>query len=264
MGWPLTPPRSPSRAVRRGAVAVAIAGVLLALLPLPAPAQTAAAAESAPPLEIGRRVITVLSADGERHALEILERVEIRNPTDAPFAPDPGGGMGPMGVLRFSLPRGAYDLTLDERLSSAAAIPVDRGFGSLLTIPPGTTDVTFAYRVPYTGREFELNTGVVYPTDSVLVLVPESLEATSPHLALRETIPIGRQRYQVLGADGLAAGQRLAVTLAGLPFTPRPWLLDPGVQRTIAAGLAAASIAAVAAYAWWRRRQTVLGIACWR
>ncbi|HLI28818.1 MAG TPA: hypothetical protein VKZ60_17270 [Chloroflexota bacterium] len=246
-----------------GWATVALVSAAGGLWPLTARAQ-APAADNPPPLQIARRVITVLGADTERQALEILERVDLRNPADTPFVPDPAGAGGPMGVLRFALPRGAYDLALDDRLSSAETIPVDRGFGSLLTLPPGTTDVTFAYRVPYTGRTFALDTGVVYPTDSVLVLVPRPLEASGPQLTPRETVPIGRQEYQVLAGAGLAAGQRLVVTVDNLPYTPRPWLLEAPVQRALAAAGAAASVAAVAAYAWWRGRTARLDAACWQ
>jgi hypothetical protein len=244
----------------RWALAALAAGTA-SLWPLAGGAQGAA---EGPSLQIARRVITILGADEQRQALEVLERVDLRNPGDAPFVPDLTGAAGPMGVLRFALPRGAYDLALDDRLGSAETLPVDRGFGSLLAVPPGTTDVTFAYRVPYTGHEFALDTGVVYPTDSVLVLVPRPLEACSPQLTPRETVPIGQREYQVLVGERLAAGQRLVVTLAGLPYTPRPWLLDAPVQRALAAGLAAASVGAVVAYGLWRRRTAALDAACWQ
>ena len=58
------------------------------------------------------------------------------------FTPSMGGAQGPMGLLRFGLPRNAFDLTMDERLSAFDVIQVDRGFASLLPLPPGSTDVT--------------------------------------------------------------------------------------------------------------------------
>lgn len=236
------------------ALCVAALAALSLLCPLAARAQQPPAPAAAPPLEIARRVVTIIGADEASHALEVLERVELRNTSDAPFVPSTSGGMGPMGILRFALPRGAFDLTPDERLASADIIPVDRGFGSLLTLPPGVTDATFAYRVPYAGRQFELSAGVVYPTDSLLLLVPEGLSVESSDLRPRETVAIGRQRYQVLAAENLAAGARPAATLGNLPFTPRPWLLEEPVQRAIAAALAAGSIVAVWWYAWRRAR----------
>ena len=182
--------------------------------------------------------------------LDILERVAVRNPSDQPFVSSTGGALGPMGLLRFSVPRGAYDLTLDDTLRATEFIPVDRGFGSLLTVPPGGIDVTFAYRVPYAAQEYELSLSAVYPTDSLWLLVPERLSVSSAELQPRETIAIGRQRYQVLVADDLPGGGRATVRLSGLPFTPRPWLLDDSVLRALAAALAGLGVVGAGLYAW--------------
>jgi hypothetical protein len=202
-----------------------------------------------PGVSIGRRAITILEADPGSRTLAIFERVELQNENDTPFVPSMDGSQGPMGLLRFSLPRNAFDLTLDDRLSAHDIIQVDRGFASLLPLPPGSTDVNFGYRVPYAGGEYELSVNAAYPTASLWVLVPGDFPTSSTDLRLDRTADIGRQRYQVLIADNLAAGQRLSLSLAGLPFVPRPWWLDETVQRAAALALALAGAAVAWTYA---------------
>ncbi|HEY7065647.1 MAG TPA: hypothetical protein VII06_29500 [Chloroflexota bacterium] len=192
-----------------------------------------------PALAIGRRAITVLEADAASRTVTIFERIELRNDGDAPFEPSMSGSQGPMGLLRFALPRNAFDLTLDDRLSAYDVIQVDRGFASLLPLPPGTTNVQFSYRVPYAGADYELATNAVYPTESLLLLLPDDFTTTSADLRLDRTADIGQQKFKVMTADDLAAGQRVSVTLGALPYTPRPWYLDETLQRAVAVVLAA-------------------------
>jgi hypothetical protein len=212
-----------------------------------------AAAQEMPPsppgLSIGRRAITILEADPSSRTLAVFERLELQNAGDAPFVPSMGGSQGPMGLLRFALPRNAFDLTLDERLSAYDIIQVDRGFASLMPLPPGTTDVNFSYRIPYAGGDYELSTNAAYPTASLWVLVPADFPTTTTELRLDRTVDIGRLRYSVLIADNLSAGQRASVSIAGLPFTPRPWWLDETVQRAAAVALALAGLLAAWGYA---------------
>jgi len=220
----------------------------------PAAAQEAppSAPADAPPLRVGRHAVTILQVDGDSHIVEVLERYELLNPSDAPFVPSPTGSQGPMGLLRFGLPPGAFDLTLDPHLAAADVIQIDRGFASFMTVPPGQTDVTFTYRLPYARDALDLPTVAVYPTATLWALVPADLAVSGGGMEARDVVDIGRQRYQVLVAQDLAAGQRLTLSLSGLPFTPRPWLLDETVQRVAAAALALVGVLAAWAYARWR------------
>jgi hypothetical protein len=214
--------------------------------------QSGEAMGSALPLRIGRRAITILDAEPETRTLSVFERVEVINDSEAPFVPSVGGSLGPMGLLRFALPRNAYGLTPDPRLGAHEIIQVDRGFGSLLPLAPGTTEINFGYRIPYAGGQYELNTSAVYPTASLWVLVPADFAVDSADLRLDTVADVGRLRYQVMVADGLAAGQRVALTIGGLPFIPRPWVLDETVQRATALALALAGV--LGAWVYARRR----------
>ena len=231
-----------------------VAAVLLAT---PALAQeggmgAGALGAGAPPLAVSRHAVTILEVDEAARAVAVLERYQLVNGGDAPFVPSTTGSQGPMGLLRFGLPRGAFDLTLDPQLAAHDIIQVDRGFASLMPISPGQTDVTYSYRLPYARDTLDLVATAVYPTAALWVLAPADLAVGGSNLQPDRVVDIGRQRYQLLAASDLAAGQRVTVSVGGLPYTPRPWLLDETVQRAAAAGLALFGIAAAAVYAWRR------------
>jgi hypothetical protein len=207
---------------------------------------------SVPPLTVSRHAVTILEVDDDARTVAVLERYQLVNGGDGPFVPSTTGSQGPMGLLRFGLPRGAFDLTLDPQLAAHEIIQVDRGFASLMPIPPGQTDVTYSYRLPYARDTLDLVAAAVYPTAALWVLAPADFAVSGPNLQPDRVVDIGRQRYQLLVASDLAAGQRVTVSVAGLPYTPRPWLLDETVQRMAAAGLTLFGIAAAALYAWRR------------
>jgi hypothetical protein len=211
-----------------------------------------APAGSAPPLSVSRHAVTILEVDEDARTVSVLERYQLVNGGEETFVPSTTGSQGPMGLLRFGLPRGAFDLTLDQQLAAHEIIQVDRGFASLMPLPPGQTDVTYSYRLPYARDTLDLVATAVYPTAALWVLAPADLAVSGSNLQTDRVVDIGRQRYQLLAASDLAAGQRVTISVGGLPYTPRPWLLDETVQRAGAAALALLGVAAAALYAWRR------------
>src|SRR6478672_4003697 len=68
-----------------------------------------APAGSAPPLSVSRHAVTILEVDDAARTVAVLERYQLVNGGDEPFVPSTTGSQGPMGLLRFGLPRGAFD-----------------------------------------------------------------------------------------------------------------------------------------------------------
>lgn len=142
-----------------------------------------------------------------------LEIVKIANRSDRAYFPGPE----PMDLLRFGLPTGAQELTVDTRLAGADFIQIDRGFGLVATVPPGEHEVLFTYSFPYSGAEAVVDKSLRYGAELLRVLAPEGLlRISSPHMDGPETVDIGGRRYSLLQATGLPRGASVSLELTGL------------------------------------------------
>ncbi len=218
MGWFQRHPRT--------AVLSLLPGLALALL-WPAAMMGAEGAESttsASVLRVISHTLLVASATQKPPELRMLELIGLENTSDRDFISRPGGSAGPMGLLRFSLPPGAYDLAAGGGLEGQQLIQVDRGFATILTVPPGQHELSFAYRVPYDDTSYAFSKSIIYPTAEFRVLWRDraaTLEADG--LKQSPDVEIGGARFHVAVAQNLAAGSRLQLRLSELPAPTRPW-----------------------------------------
>ena len=158
--------------------------------------------------------ILLAAADGGARTVSALEIIRLANDSDTAYVP----GEGVMELLRFGLPEGASELTLDTRLIGADFIQVDRGFALLASVPPGEYDVMFSYKFPYESDEFTLSKTYRYGADSARALAAEEVMAIeSDELGEPQSERIGERAYRVLEADGFTRGAAVSIRLSGLP-----------------------------------------------
>ena len=158
--------------------------------------------------------ILLAAADRAEQTVAALEIIRLVNDSDTAYVP----GEGVMQLLRFGLPEGASDLTLDTRLIGADFIQVDRGFALLASVPPGEYDVMFSYTFPYESDEFTLSKTYRYGADSLRALAAEeTLAISSDQLGEPRSERIGERMYRVLEADGFTRGAAVAIRLSDLP-----------------------------------------------
>ena len=165
---------------------------------------------------IGVRSASILlaAADSAAQTVAALEILRLVNDSDTAYVP----GEGVMELLRFGLPPGADDLTLDTRLIGADFIQVDRGFALLASVPPGEYDVMFSYTFPYETDEFTLSKTYRYGADSARALAAEDvLTIESDQLGEPKSERIGERMYRVLEADGFTRGAAVEIRLSDLP-----------------------------------------------
>ena len=160
--------------------------------------------------------LLLASADGSDQTVGALEIIRLANRSDRAYVP----GSGVMELLRFGLPPGATDLTLDTFLIGADYVQVDRGFALLASVPPGEHEVMFSYRFPYESEQFALSKTYRYGAEKLRILAPEEVVAISSEmLGSPEPIQIGERQYQVIEAEGLERGASVSLYLDGLPMT---------------------------------------------
>lgn len=170
--------------------------------------------------------ILLAAADPSDQTVAALEIIRLVNNSDTAYVP----GEGVMELLRFGLPPGATELTLDTRLIGADFIQVDRGFALLASVPPGEYDVMFSYRFPYESDEITLSKTYRYGADSLRALAAEEvLSIESDELGEPKSERIGERQYRILEAEGFTRGAAVSIRLSGLP--------TPDAVQRVGAGL---------------------------
>ncbi len=160
--------------------------------------------------------LLLASADGSDQTVGALEIVRLANRSDMAYVP----GSGVMELLRFGLPPGATDLTMDTFLIGADYVQVDRGFALLASVPPGEHEVMFSYRFPYESERFLLSKTYRYGAEKLRILAPEEVVSISSEtLGPPEPVQIGERQYQVIEVEGLERGAAVSLNLDGLPMT---------------------------------------------
>ncbi len=150
-------------------------------------------------------------------SLQVAELFIVQNPTDQAVVP----ANTTTPSLTFELPQGASNLQFqDGTLGDGRYVQTADGFGVNDSIAPqGTSQVLFAYEVPYTNNKASLSIPITMPVDSAVVLAP----AGGVNITGSQIVPAGTQNVQGSGtfslftADNLAKGSTLDLTVSGLP-----------------------------------------------
>lgn len=165
-------------------------------------------------VSVGAASLLLAAADASDQTLAALEIITLVNRSDMAYVP----GAGVMELLRFGLPVGATELSLDTRLIGADFIQVDRGFALLASVPPGEHEIMFSYRFPYQAETHSLEKSYRYGADSLRILTPEEVASIKVEgLGEPESVRIGERQYRVLTADSVERGGSLVMELDGLP-----------------------------------------------
>ena len=200
--------------------------------------------------------VLINDADPASRTLSVLEIARLVNGSDLAYVPGPE----PMQIIRFALPEGASELRVDTSLLLADVFQVDRGFGVAASVPPGTHEVLYSYRFPYSGAEQVFTRTLRYGAGSLRFVVPGGIAGiAASSVGEPEAVDIGQAPYMVIEAGDVPRGHALRVTLTDLPM---PGLGDRAARTlsTLRWELAApvalgVVVAAAAAYALWRNRR---------
>ncbi len=172
-------------------------------------------------------VTIVPRVDGKTQLMGVLELVEISNGGDKTFIADLQNP-APDGVpqlLRFGLPEGFDELTVDSDLPSGNVLEIDTGFALSNAIPPGDFRVLFSYVIEYDGSEVVLDRSLPFDVHEYRVLMPPVYGiAEGARFTATDDQQLGDTNYRVLQGSGFAVGDRIRITFTGLPepgFTQR-------------------------------------------
>jgi hypothetical protein len=151
----------------------------------------------------------------------------------------------PMNLLRFALPAGATNIVTRSGFDNAQTIQVDKGFATTATVPPGQTQFSFTFALPYDGTRAAFTYKAIYPTARVLVVAPRSLHVVAPELAATSA-PAGSGDLQVWQSQAVPAGATVGLGLTDLPVPGEKSNLSPAALDVLGALLALLALGALA------------------
>jgi hypothetical protein len=202
-----------------------------------------------PGLRVDRAALVVAGVDARRREVVAHEIVTLVNPSTQTYVPGPVGG--PMGLVRFSLPPGARDLTPTMGLRPEELVQVDRGFAVLAAVLPGSHEYGFSYRFPYEPGVYAFALAWPYGARALRVLAPpDGPVIGGPLFRPDGGTELGGQPYRAWAADDVPPDGRVALELRGLPSPPLVLVLVDAVARPWAAALVLAGALLLAA--GWR------------
>jgi hypothetical protein len=169
-------------------------------------------------------VTIIPRVDGKDQLIGVLEMVEISNGGNRTFIPDLEDP-APDGIpqlLRFSLPEGYEELTVDADLPTGNVLEIATGFAMSNAVPPGDFRILYSYVVEYDGSSTIFDRSLGFDIFEYRILMPpaygnvvsEGFEVVGDEL-------LGDTNYRVFQRDGLSSTDRLLINFIDLPEPSR-------------------------------------------
>lgn len=190
--------------------------------------------EDAGIIQVQRQVMVISEIDVAERVVTATEFVRFTNPTDRTLRPNlETARPGMFSFMRFALPPGAADVTVQSNLRGGEIISVGSGFALTAAVPPGEHSVDFAYTFPYEGGGLEYRNSLPQGVEIFQVLVPEQWSGVEiGGLSPRPPVGIGNEVYRAWEARDVPAGPGVQLDFRGLP---QPGTLAR-VGRTLSGG----------------------------
>ena len=172
-------------------------------------------------VRVGANVLLIGSAGQDKKQMSAFEVVRLENDGDRTFVADldqPGS----MNFLRFSVAAGATDLNVSSDLPGGDILTVGSGFAITSPVTPGPHQVSYTYRIPYSGTRMELRRSFPMGADTFRLLLEDGLGElrSTGTLTPQSRAEAEGKSFNVWGATQLTPGARLDVELSDLPQPP--------------------------------------------
>jgi len=166
---------------------------------------------------------------------------------------------GKPNALLFSLPPGARFLSLAAGFDGYNTVQVDSGFASNAAVPPGTSEFSFSFQVPYSGTGYHFTYKAIYPTLSLTLLTPTNILTTPQGLTSKGPTNTKSGTYQMFQTKTLKANDSVGAQLDGLPArvktTPQQSSLNSGLLWLVALLIVLIVLAGIGGYIYNTRKR---------
>ena len=165
--------------------------------------------------------------DGSSGVLGVLAAVNLVNSGDTVYLADlTDPALTGFKLLRFNLPEGYQELTVESDLPSGNVMEINTGFAISNPVPPGEYNMVISYSASFEDGEFNYPLRLPFGADTVSILIPEESGSVSG-LGLQQTeaVTIGDGRYIKYEGSNYERSAEVGVVITDLP--------KPNLQRQL-------------------------------
>jgi uncharacterized membrane protein len=164
-------------------------------------------------------VMMVPTVDARSRQIGVLTVINVNNTGDRVWAPDiTDPNLTGLDLLRFNLPDGFSDLSIESELPTGNILEIDTGFAMTNPIPPGEAAILMSYILPYEGDSFEFTLKLPYGADQVRMLLPDGAgEITGDGLGSLESVVVAESVFNQFQGSGYAVDDQIVAKFTGLP-----------------------------------------------
>ncbi|MCZ6539197.1 MAG: hypothetical protein O6922_05165 [Chloroflexi bacterium] len=170
-------------------------------------------------VSVSSYVMMIPTIDARSRQVGVLTVVNISNRGDKVWLPDLSDpGLTGLDLLRFNLPDGFSDLSVESELPTGNILQIDTGFAMTNPIPPGDAAILMTYIIPYEGDGFDFTLKLPYGADQVRLLLPDGGGAiTGGGLGSVDSVVVAESVFNSVEGNDYPAGAEIAVEFSGMP-----------------------------------------------
>lgn len=164
-------------------------------------------------------VMMIPTIDARSRQAGILTVINVNNTGDMVWIPDlDDAGLTGLDLLRFNLPDGFSDLSVESELPAGNILQINTGFAMTNPIPPGEAAILMSYIIPYSGDGFEFTLKLPYGLDQLRMLLPDGGGTISGQgLGAIESVVVAENVFNSVEGNDYPAGYEIVVAFSGMP-----------------------------------------------
>ena len=215
------------------------------------------ATKSTAKIAVLQGTILMHQPDAQKQTMSVSEIFSFRNLDSHTYVGSFDTSKGKPNALRFSLPGKARNVALGTGFDGYNTIQVDLGFATDAALPPGITQFSFSYDIPYSATAYDFSYVFVYPTLQLSLLVPPSIQVDPGFMSSAGLTNSGDHQYRLFTSEDLLTNDEIHVSLAGLPTanTNTSPVLNTNIIWTIGGGIVLLAIIAILGYIYSLNRR---------
>ncbi len=157
--------------------------------------------------------------DAANGIIGVLAAVNLVNSGDEVYLADlTDPDLTGFNLLRFNLPVGYQELTVESDLPSGNVMEINTGFAISNPVPPGEYSMVISYSVPFEGAELTHPMRLPFGAESVSILLPVGAGAVSGlGLTRSQTVTIGDSEYVQYDGSNYERRAEIGLVISGLP-----------------------------------------------